>query len=45
MSISSDWGPRMKGEPFNICALSTERLSRLSYFWGGGGDGIIVLFR
>ncbi|KAK0461720.1 uncharacterized protein EV420DRAFT_124965 [Desarmillaria tabescens] len=43
MSISSDWGPRTKGSSFNICTLSTERLSRLSYFWGGGGDARHVL--
>ncbi|KAK0206934.1 hypothetical protein DFS33DRAFT_1317984 [Desarmillaria ectypa] len=39
MSIISDWGLRNKGNTFDLLKVSAERLSRLSFIWGGGGDG------
>ncbi|KAK0461719.1 uncharacterized protein EV420DRAFT_1526820 [Desarmillaria tabescens] len=39
MSIISDWGLENKGNTFDLRKVSAERLSQLSFIWGGGGDG------
>ncbi|KAG7447536.1 uncharacterized protein BT62DRAFT_1060778 [Guyanagaster necrorhizus] len=39
MSIITDWGSENKGNPFDLLKVSEQRLSCLSFIWGGGGDG------
>ncbi|KAK0230370.1 hypothetical protein IW262DRAFT_397327 [Armillaria fumosa] len=43
MSIITDWGLENKRHPFDLLKVSVERLSRLSFIWGGGGDGRHIL--
>ncbi len=43
MSIITDWGLENEKNPFDLLKVSVERLSRLSFIWGGGGDGNTTL--
>ncbi|KAK0444383.1 hypothetical protein EV421DRAFT_1800777 [Armillaria borealis] len=43
MSIITDWGLENKKNPFDLLKVPVERLSRLSFIWGGGGDGRHIL--
>ncbi|KAK0243185.1 hypothetical protein EDD85DRAFT_814167 [Armillaria nabsnona] len=43
MSIITDWGLENEKNSFDLLKVSVERLERLSFIWGGGGDGRHIL--